>query len=302
MPKPVGMTTDKTPDLHPDLQALFARPATLPTVPKVVQQLIQSFSRDDVGLNVIAEQLAADPVLSAKTLRLANSAYFHVSRQIESIDDALRMLGLVMVRNLVLSVGMGHAFRNVKGIELPLFWRHSLYTAGGARWLTGLVDGNVDLAHTTGLIQGLGHLVMRGLDARALQSLDRACPPLHPLRAAAERKQLGFHHGQVAAEMARRWQFPAVMVQALRSVHDPDRPDDGVLVATVRGAVWNASRECGLADAAQPDTLPPPPAGLRYLWTEGAASLQVSDTGGAVHDAPVGPELTGGLDPALLAA
>ena len=79
------------------LDALFAIPAALPTVPKVVQQLIQSFGRDDVSVDEIASKLAADPVLSAKTLRLANSAYFHVSRQISTVDDALRSTALLLM-------------------------------------------------------------------------------------------------------------------------------------------------------------------------------------------------------------
>jgi c-di-GMP-related signal transduction protein len=108
------------------LEALFAVPANLPTIPKVVQQLIQSFSRDDVSVDDIASKLAADPVLSAKTLRLANSAYFHASRSISTVDDALRMLGFVMVRNLVVGCGMTGAFKAVQGMDLPQFWRYSL--------------------------------------------------------------------------------------------------------------------------------------------------------------------------------
>lgn len=298
----LDMTATKPDPVHPALQALLSRPATLPAVPQVVQALIQSFSRDDVGLNVIAEQLAADPVLSVKTLRLANSAYFHVSRHIETIDDALRMLGLVMVRNLVLSVGLGHAFRNVKGIDLPLFWRHSLYCAGGARWLAGHTECNADQAHTLGLIQGLGHLVMRAADARQLQALDRHCPPLHAQRAQSELELLGFHHGQAAAELARRWQFPPAMVQALAAVHDPAAADADALVAVVRTAVWNARRECALVDPKAPEALPAAPDGLRCEWAGDAAPLQVTDAGGQVHDMPAGPELTGGMDPALLVA
>ncbi len=111
------------------IQTLFAEPAALPTVPKVVQQLIQSFEREDVSVDEIAEQITSDPVISAKTLRLANSAYFHMSRQISTVPDSLRMLGFVMVRNLVLGLGVVGAFKHVKGLDLSQFWRHSLNTA-----------------------------------------------------------------------------------------------------------------------------------------------------------------------------
>ena len=91
-----------------DIQTLLDQPGKLPTVPKVTQKLIESFSDEDVSIDEIARQIAADPALTAKLLRLANSAYFHVSRTIGTVDDALRMLGFVMVRNLVLEIGRAH--------------------------------------------------------------------------------------------------------------------------------------------------------------------------------------------------
>ena len=75
------LTVEETPN-HMELKGLLDQPSKLPTIPKVVQQLIKSFSDDDVSINEIARQIATDPALSAKLLRLANSAYFHVSRTI----------------------------------------------------------------------------------------------------------------------------------------------------------------------------------------------------------------------------
>ncbi|WP_044529098.1 HDOD domain-containing protein, partial [Herbaspirillum sp. B65] len=82
-----------------ELKSLVDQPGKLPTVPKVVQQLIASFNAEDVSSHDIAQQIAADPALTAKVLRLANSAFFHASRTIGTVDDALRMLGFIMVRN-----------------------------------------------------------------------------------------------------------------------------------------------------------------------------------------------------------
>jgi HD-like signal output (HDOD) protein len=247
------------------LEALFERPAALPPVPRVLHSLIASFRREDISARAIAEQLENDPVLSAKTLRLANSAYFHVSRSILSLDDAVSMLGFVMVRNLVLAAGMGLAFKDVPGLDLRQFWRHSLCTAAGARWLAGQTDVNADLAFMTGLIQGLGHLVLRAGDAKALAALDGECAPLDPRRADCERRVLGFHHGQVAAALARRWNFPAVIADTLAAVPEPGQDGDELLLDIVRTAVWNARREC-LPAPQDPLTLPQPTAQMTLIW------------------------------------
>ena len=118
-----------------DIKSLLDQPHKLPNVPAVTQKLIASFSDEDVSFKQIAEQITADPALSAKLLRLANSAYFHLSRTIGTVDEALQMLGFVMVRNLVMGNGMSHAFRNTKGMDLQQFWLYNLYTASSSRWL-----------------------------------------------------------------------------------------------------------------------------------------------------------------------
>ncbi len=223
------------------LESLFANPASLPTVPKVVQQLIDSFGRDDVSIAEIGDQLSADPVLCAKTLRLANSAYFHVSRTVSNVDDALRMLGFVMVRNLVTGCGVAGAFKGLKGMDLPAFWRHSLHTACAASWLAQVSDRNTDQTFTVGLLHGLGHLVMHAVRPAGLDELDREVHPLAPERRVAELNRFGYHHGQVSAELAKRWNFPLAITEPLRQIPNPlDFKPVNTVAAIVHVAAWRA--------------------------------------------------------------
>lgn len=223
------------------LRSLFAEPKALPTVPRVVQQLIESFEREDVSVDDLAAQLSSDPVLSAKTLRLANSAYFHVSRQVSTVDDALRMLGFVMVRNLVLGAGMAGAFREVRGFDLPLFWRYSARTAASARWIAQQVGQNGELAFTVGLTHALGHLVLRSMLPKAVAPLDAKAHPLSADRAAIEQEALGYHHADVGAELARLWKFPAPIADAIGLIPDaPACSHEAGVAATVHLAAWRA--------------------------------------------------------------
>jgi HD-like signal output (HDOD) protein len=204
-----------------ELQSLVDQPNKLPTVPKVVQKLIDSFNADDISANEIAQLIASDAALSAKLLRLANSAYFHVSRTVGSVDDALRMLGFVMVRNLVLGNGMVAAFRNTKGMDLPQFWRYNLYTACSARWLAQHGGDNGDMVFTLGMMHGIGQLQLHVVAAAAVAPLDQRMHVLDAGRAALEQEQLGFHYAQVSAELAKIWNFPETLVEALRAVPEP---------------------------------------------------------------------------------
>lgn len=227
-----------------ELKSLLDQPNKLPTIPKVAQQLIESFSSEDVSVNEIARQLTADPALSAKLLRLANSAYFHVSRSIGTVDDALRMLGFVMVRNLVLGNGMMAAFRNTPGIDLKQFWLYNLYTAGTARWLAAQAGANSELVFTVSLMHGVGQLQMHAGMPMELVPLDKQMNVLDGGRAELEKNSLGFHYGDVAAELALLWHFPSPIVLALRDVPQPlDSQEFSEAAAWVHMGAWRARCE-----------------------------------------------------------
>ncbi|ALU89889.1 hypothetical protein Hrubri_2713 [Herbaspirillum rubrisubalbicans M1] len=208
-----------------ELKSLVDQPGKLPTVPKVVQQLIASFNAEDVSSHDIAQQIAADPALTAKVLRLANSAFFHASRTIGTVDDALRMLGFIMVRNLVLGNGMVAAFKNTRGMDLHQFWRHTLYTAVAARWLAMHAgtsgEDNGDAVFTVGMMHGIGQLQLHAVAATAVAPLDKQCNVLDADRAQREKEAWGFHYADVSAELATIWHFPDAMANALRSIPDP---------------------------------------------------------------------------------
>jgi HD-like signal output (HDOD) protein len=241
------------------LESLLDQPSKLPNIPKVTQALLLSFGNEAVSVEEIGRQLSADPALSAKLLRLANSAYFNVSRSIASVDDALRMLGFVMVRNLVLGNSMVAAFKNTPGIQLQQFWRYNLYTACASRWLAQQhEEANTDLAFTVGLLHGIGQLQMHVLKPAELAPLDAQLHVLAPGRAALEQQALGFHHGDVAAELARIWKLPEPIVDALRAVPDPLAAEDfSDAAGWVHLGAWRARAEVlGQDVQAQLDSYP----------------------------------------------
>lgn len=285
----------------PAIQALFAHPAALPTMPKVVQQLLASFGRDDVAVADIAPQLAAEPVLAAKTLRLANSAYFRVSRRIASVDDALQMLGFAMVRNLVAASSMTAAFKGLQGLDLPAFWQHSLHTAVAARWLASRAGQSGDVAFVIGLMHGLGHLVMHAAAPPGLAELDARVPLLAPQRAAAERPALGYDHAEVGAELASQWHFPAELAAPLAWVPAPPQAGSNggeAMAALVHLAAW-----CARTDAAAEMDVDPPHAvaaglGLALAWDGKARTLTVTRAGQSQAMPPLA-ELSEGLESML---
>ncbi|MCG2585640.1 HDOD domain-containing protein [Massilia sp. TS11] len=271
------------------LEALFQNPHALPTAPKVVEELIASFDNAGVTTQEIAKKLATDPVLSAKLLRLANSAYYHVSRSIGTVDDAVMMLGFVTVRTLVISSGLVTGFKTVPGMDLKTFWRYSLHSAVGAKWLAKTCKENMDLAFTIGMMHAIGQLVMHAAMPEQAMQLDKTALPLSHGRFDAEQAAFGYTFADVGAELANRWKFPPVFASTIRAFPAP-QGESGIdrMAALIHLAAWrarcdeaHASREdmlaqfpsavagaLGLSEAALLDEMPPPAelaAGLEEL-------------------------------------
>ena len=279
------------------LQDVVNQPGKLPTIPKLGQQLVASFSDEDANIDDIARQINADPALSAKLLRLANSAYFHVSRTVGTVQAALQMLGFIMVRNLVLGSSVASAFPKVPGVELKQFWRYSLYTACVARWLAPRVRVNADMVFTLGLLHAVGQLQLHVVSPQALTALDRRVPVLEPTRAAAERDALGYDYTMVSAELARIWNFPAPMSDILRVVAQPLESEDwSVEAGVLHLAAWRARADVlGWDESTCSEQFPHHVAqrlGVEPELFQGA----VADTSRSADTLPPLPELTDGME------
>ncbi len=231
-------------DIHEPhtVDALFGRSASLPAVPAVLSRLLAEIDESGQHSSRVAALIAGDPVLAARTLRLANSSHFHRSHRIDSIAQAVQLLGITMIRTMALAVSLQDAFPARRGFDLKAFWVHSVRTACTARWLArhGRVDP--DQAAVVGLLHGIGLLQMHAGMARALEPLDARCAPLHAHRAAAEREAFGFDHAAVAARMAREWRFPTRLADALETVPRPDPQAASFPLALLVAAAARISR------------------------------------------------------------
>jgi len=122
---------------------------------------------------------------------------------------------------LVLGNGMVTAFRNTPGIDLNQFWRYNLYTACASRWLANTAGVNGDMIFTLGMMHGIGQLQMHVGMPEVMAPLDKQMNVLDAGRAELEKNVLGFHYGEVSAELAKIWNFPQALIAALRDIPQP---------------------------------------------------------------------------------
>ena len=113
----------------------FFETVKLPSISQVAQALIQTLHDESASILTVRDLLAKDPALSAKLLRLANSAQFGLPRGVGTIEDAIAMVGIDRVRTLALGACMSGAFPSMGGLDRNAFWSTSMACAGYAQWL-----------------------------------------------------------------------------------------------------------------------------------------------------------------------
>ena len=202
------------------LESVFDHVNQLPTVPSVVQELIASFDQDDIDVSSLASKVSKDQVISAKVLRLANSAHFGSPRQISSIEDAVIVLGFDKLRTLVIASGIAGMAIPIPAFDKKHYWRYNLNVANSAKLLAKMAKQNAEVGFTTGLLHSIGQLLIHiaaPADAAAVEKLVASGAS----RTASEMNTFGFNHAEVGAELARRWNFPQLIQDAIRYHNEP---------------------------------------------------------------------------------
>lgn len=208
------------------MNTIFAKSRELPHIPKVIQELVASFQQTEIDVDDISNKVSLDQALTAKVLRLANSAHYGVSRNVTSPHDAVLLLGFDTLRTMVLASGMTSVFKTTSDFDQNEFWRRAFNIGALSKWLAPHVpDCDPDTAFTCGMLHSIGSLLIRIVMPKEAESLDKT-EKLGGNRYSLETGLLGFNYADVGAELARRWHFPEIMQNAISQQHGPDTEAD----------------------------------------------------------------------------
>jgi len=223
---------------------IYAAIDELPTLPVVVPKLLGLMESDTSSAADIAGALSFDPPLSAKILKVANSAYYGFSRQITDLKTAVALLGFRMVRSLAISLGIIQTLP--AGKKTSLFsprglWVHSVATGALVRELCARFGRRHegDQLFTVGILHDVGKLVLNlffhdPYEQALAEVRLRNRPELHDV----EREMLGLDHGEVGALLLERWRLPEAVCRTIAAHHRSEIPEgpDGPHVALLRVA------------------------------------------------------------------
>lgn len=191
-----------------------------PVMPEVGQALIRTLSNEDTDTDEVCRIISKDPALTAALLRMANSAMFGLSGTVDSLERAVNVVGLSLVRARAVSICLVNGVKLPVGLDRMEFWRYCLLCAGYAQWLARYCSVNDQEAWLCGILLRLGEINLGQASPQALPLVE-AKPILAGERWLRQREMIGFDEGEVTAELLMHWDFPAAMVTGLRHTAQP---------------------------------------------------------------------------------
>lgn len=206
---------------------------SLPEVFLRVNEMVESprYSASDIG-----RLLGKDPGLTARLLKIVNSAFYGFPSKIDTVSRAITVIGVRELRDLVLAASITRLFKGLPNelVNMETFWRHSTHCAIVARLLASRHrELNIERFFVAGLLHDIGSLLIyRKIPELAREVLLRVSHNDEVLED-AEMRVMGFTHADVGAELLRKWRLPANIEAAAAHHHRPSQARDGVKEAAV---------------------------------------------------------------------
>ncbi len=201
------------------------------TLPKLYQQLEQKIYSSTASIDEFAKILRTDGALSAKLLKLANSALYGFRSEISTLNQALTLIGLKEVQSLILMDSISrHINQNncCSSVEMESFWLRSIHFGLIAKRLAKkLKHPEADHLFISGLMSRLGQLVCcYSHSKKVLDVLHEHINSPNVKEYCIEKKYFNFTYNEISATLLEHWQIPNKIIFAIRYLHQPDNIDE----------------------------------------------------------------------------
>lgn len=203
---------------------IAAKTAGLTSLPRAYHRIDEMLGDPRYGPADIGKVIRHEPALTARLLRMVNSAYFGLATRIDSVPLAISVLGTRALHELVLATSVASAFARIdtRLVDVADFWHHSVYCGIMARLLSKrLRIAESEQIFVAGLLHDIGELaIYHQLPEQAekiLAQLGDSSVPLYQV----ERDVLGFTHAAVGEALFQHWGLPAVFCEVAAHHHTP---------------------------------------------------------------------------------
>lgn len=212
----------------------------LPPMPNVAAKVMEMMANPSTDGKTMQRFISTDQALASKILKIANSALYSFSKEINSLSHAISIIGFNTITSLVIASSTKNAFFKGKmGLQDKMIWEHSLASAFGCRLLARRVlgAGKMEEAFLCGLLHDIGKVILSKKISDQYNAIVQEAYNTNTAFYILERKMLGFDHCDVGSLVAKKWKLPASIEEAIRFHHDTEKAEIGKITVEIVDAL-----------------------------------------------------------------
>jgi len=203
-----------------DFQTVVHSIGDLPPMPVVATKVLQLLQKPETNYVQLGQTISTDPAVSARLLKVANSAFFSLKRQVKTLDHAIAIVGERTLRSLVLAASL-EGMKKSYGLLEKLLWEDSIGCALGCRILARrFKSADPEEAFLAGLFRHLGQIVMNYSDPESFRALMTSFYAGDGTFNAIEGRHFPYAHAVIGAAVLDKWNFSAELIQS--TLHHED--------------------------------------------------------------------------------
>jgi HD-like signal output (HDOD) protein len=222
-----------------NIRDLIRKDIKLTTLPAVFTRINETIMKPNSSSREIADLISRDTGLSARLLKIVNSAFYGYPSQIDSLSQAVSIVGTNQLSMLALGIDVVAEFKNIPSgyVDMDSFWRHSIACGIIARLIAATRNiQNTERLFVAGMLHDIGRLVVyHYMPRHALDILEKA-RDTEALLCQVEAEYLGGDHAEIGGLLMQIWKLPQSLENAVRHHHKPGDSQNGLEPAIVHVA------------------------------------------------------------------
>jgi putative nucleotidyltransferase with HDIG domain len=250
----------------------------LSTLPSVILRILEVMNNPMADARDVEKEMREDPIITAKVLKVANSAYYGADRDVSSISQAVVLMGFAEVQNIALSVSIFSRFSAAtKMFNRRDFWEHCFTTACAADALQHRVNAQTNDGFVAGLLHDIGRLVLDQHFQEEFQEIVHTAETQEISLLEAERKVLGVTHCDIGFWVTENWGLPSMLTDSILFHHAPFSCRESYVLTSIVHVADSISKAFGGYMNTEFAPSPKEESAFRLLNLEGDRVMDLAD-------------------------
>ncbi len=206
--------------IHDEVKKIILSTCDIPSVPHVALKVIKLIESPGTRLDEIQKAIMADQALTSRVLKIANSAFYGLRQNVDTVSEAISIMGFKTLRNLVLAVATREVYRRFGIVEQKL-WEHSLGVSIASSLIAARTKkARVEEASVAGLLHDIGKVLMDNSQPERFSMLIEQVYHERVPFSNLEKEYFGFSHTDAGYILAEKWGFPLLLCDVIRDHHN----------------------------------------------------------------------------------